>query len=193
MRQEAFPLSGDAGIGDIRDMIASGTHPARRPPRRGTLTSRDVLDDYVEHTSCRSSTRRSSSRSTSVLDAGSGMGGLVAPKLFERLPCRTTRAVLRRSTARFPNHEANPLIEENRRDIVERVVAEQGRHRHRVGRRRRPLLLHRRRRRVHRGRLRHGAARRGVPAEASGREGRLRPARELRGQGHGGEVRRAAR
>ena len=25
---------------------------------------------------------------------------------------------------RFPNHEANPLIEENRRDIVERVVAE---------------------------------------------------------------------
>ena len=26
-----------------------------------------------------------------VLDAGSGMGGLVAPKLFERLPCRTTR------------------------------------------------------------------------------------------------------
>ncbi|MGC4083856.1 MAG: hypothetical protein QM736_17520 [Vicinamibacterales bacterium] len=26
-----------------------------------------------------------------VLDAGSGMGGLVAPKLFERLPCKTTR------------------------------------------------------------------------------------------------------
>ena len=24
----------------------------------------------------------------------------------------------------FPNHEANPLIEENRRDIVERVIAE---------------------------------------------------------------------
>ena len=32
--------------------------------------------------------------------------------------------MLRRSTARFPNHEANPLIEENRRDIVERVIAE---------------------------------------------------------------------
>ena len=58
-----------------------------------------------------------------VLDAGSGMGGLVAPKLFDRLPCRTTRLCFE-IDGRFPNHEANPLIEENRRDIVERVVAE---------------------------------------------------------------------
>ena len=58
-----------------------------------------------------------------MLDAGSGMGGLVAPKLFDRLPCRTTRLCFE-IDGRFPNHEANPLIEENRRDIVERVVAE---------------------------------------------------------------------
>jgi phosphomannomutase len=58
-----------------------------------------------------------------VLDAGSGMGGLVAPKLFDQLPCRTTRLCFE-VDGTFPNHEANPLIEENRRDIVERVVAE---------------------------------------------------------------------
>src|SRR6266576_1334620 len=58
-----------------------------------------------------------------VLDAGSGMGGLVAPKLFDRLPCRTTRLCFT-IDGNFPNHEANPLIEDNRRDIVERVVAE---------------------------------------------------------------------
>ena len=29
VRREAFPLSGDAGIGDIRDMIATGTLPRR--------------------------------------------------------------------------------------------------------------------------------------------------------------------
>jgi phosphomannomutase len=58
-----------------------------------------------------------------VLDAGSGMGGLIAPMLFDRLPCRTTRLCFE-IDGRFPNHEANPLIEENRRDIVERVVAE---------------------------------------------------------------------
>jgi phosphomannomutase len=47
----------------------------------------------------------------------------VAPKLFERLPCKTTRLCFE-IDGRFPNHEANPLIEENRQDIVERVIAE---------------------------------------------------------------------
>jgi phosphomannomutase len=58
-----------------------------------------------------------------VLDAGSGMAGLVAPRLFDALPCRTTRLCFE-IDGTFPNHEANPLIEANRRDIVERVIAE---------------------------------------------------------------------
>src|SRR4029079_97103 len=58
-----------------------------------------------------------------VLDAGSGMAGVVAPRLFDHLPCKTTRLCFE-VDGTFPNHEANPLIEENRRDIVERVVAE---------------------------------------------------------------------
>jgi phosphomannomutase len=121
VRQEAFPLSGDAGIGDIRDMIATDRLP---PPaaRRGQVTTKDVLEAYVEHVM--SFIDPAVIRPFNVvLDAGSGMGGLVAPKLFERLPCRTTRLCFD-IDGRFPNHEANPLIEENRRDIVERVVAE---------------------------------------------------------------------
>jgi phosphomannomutase len=121
VRQEAFPLSGDAGIGDIRDMIANDRLP---PPaqRRGQVTTKDVLEAYVDHVM--SFIDPSVIRPFNVvLDAGSGMGGLVAPKLFERLPCRTTRLCFE-IDGRFPNHEANPLIEENRRDIVERVVAE---------------------------------------------------------------------
>ena len=97
---------------------------------------------------------------------GAAWAGLVAPLLFDRLPCRTTRLCFE-IDGRFPNHEANPLIEENRRDIVERVVAEGGRHRHRLGRRRGSLLLHRRRGRVRPGRLHHRAPRRSVSAEAS--------------------------
>jgi phosphomannomutase len=58
-----------------------------------------------------------------VLDAGSGMAGQIAPRLFHVLPCRTTRLCFEIDGS-FPNHEANPLIEENRRDITERVIAE---------------------------------------------------------------------
>jgi phosphomannomutase len=121
VRQEALPLSGEAGIGDIRDMIASGKVPAAGAAR-GSVTSKNVIEPYVEHVM--SFIDPSIVRAFNVvLDAGSGMGGLIAPKLFERLPCKTTRLCFE-IDGRFPNHEANPLIEDNRKDIVERVVAE---------------------------------------------------------------------
>jgi phosphomannomutase len=121
VRRDAVPLSGDAGIGDIRDMVVGGRIPAATRPK-GTYGTSEMLDAYVD--------RVMSFIDTSVihpfnvvLDAGSGMGGLVAPRLFDRLPCKTTRLCFE-VDGTFPNHEANPLIEENRRDIVERVIAE---------------------------------------------------------------------
>jgi phosphomannomutase len=121
VRQEAFPLSGDAGISDIRDMIAGNTLP---PPasRRGQITARNLLNGYVDHVMA--FIDPSVIRPFNVvLDAGSGMGALIAPLLFDRLPCKTARLCFE-IDGRFPNHEANPLIEENRRDIVDRVVAD---------------------------------------------------------------------
>src|SRR5215470_14174796 len=47
VRKEAFPLSGDAGIDDIRDMIAENRIPAPAA-RRGQVTTKDVLDAYVD-------------------------------------------------------------------------------------------------------------------------------------------------
>jgi len=121
VRQQAFPLSGEEGLKEIREMIAGGTLPPAAGAR-GQVTAQNVLDVYVEHAMSFIDPAVIKPFNV-VLDAGSGMGGLVAPKLFERLPCRTTRLCFE-IDGRFPNHEANPLIEENRRDIVERVVAE---------------------------------------------------------------------
>jgi phosphomannomutase len=122
VRAEALPLSGDAGIGDIRDMIASDRlpNPAATP---GTLTTRDVMSRYVEKVM--SFIDVSTVRPfTVVLDAGSGMAGMVAPRLFDRLPCQTTKLCFE-VDGTFPNHEANPLIEENRQDITAEVIRQQ--------------------------------------------------------------------
>ena len=119
VRQEALPLSGDAGIGDIRDMIAADRLPSPTS-RRGTLTQRDILAEYVA--TVMSFIDPSLIKPFSVvLDAGSGMGGLVAPALFDQLPCRTTRLCFE-IDGTFSNHEANPLIEENRRDVTAEVI-----------------------------------------------------------------------
>jgi phosphomannomutase len=119
VRAEALPLSGDAGIGDIRDMIANDRLPPPAPAI-GRLSSRDVLPRYVEKVMSFIDPA-AIKRFTVVLDAGSGMAGLVAPHLFDRLPCRTTRLCFE-VDGTFPNHEANPLIEENRQDITAEVV-----------------------------------------------------------------------
>ena len=121
VRKEAFPLSGEEGLAEIRDMIQKGTLPAAAA-RPGQVTTKDTLPPYVDHVM--SFIDPSVIKPFNVvLDAGSGMGGLVAPKLFERLPCKTTRLCFD-IDGRFPNHEANPLIEENRRDITEAVIAQ---------------------------------------------------------------------
>src|SRR3982750_2654412 len=118
VRREAFPLSGEAGLGEIRDMIVNHALPAPAATPGG-LTRMDVLDDYVKHVLSFIDTSVIKPFNV-VLDAGSGMAGLVAPRLFEKLPCHTTRLCFE-IDGTFPNHEANPLIEENRRDIAERV------------------------------------------------------------------------
>jgi phosphomannomutase len=121
VRAGASPLSGDEGIGDIRDMVVSKNLPAAAATM-GTLTQASVLDDYVEQVMGFVDASLIKPFNV-VLDSANGMGGLVAPRLFDRLPCRTTRLAFE-IDGTFPNYEANPLIEENRRAITERVIAE---------------------------------------------------------------------
>src|SRR5215470_13008938 len=119
VRAGALPLSGDAGLGEIRDMLVND----RLPPRAatpGSVLPRNILFEYVEKVM--SFIDPSVIKPFSVvLDAGSGMAGLVAPLLFDQLPCKTTKLCFD-IDGTFPNHEANPLIEENRRDITGEVI-----------------------------------------------------------------------
>jgi phosphomannomutase len=119
VKREAFPLSGEAGIKEMKEMILAGTIPAP-PSTPGTLEQRTVMDRYIEHVMGFIDASIIKPFDV-VLDAGSGIGGLVAPLLFDRLPCRTTRLCFD-VDGTFPNHEANPLIEENRLDITAKVI-----------------------------------------------------------------------
>ena len=121
VRKGAQPLSGDEGIGEIRDMVvAKATPPAA--PKQGTLTQASVIDDYVRKVMSFIDPSLIKPFNV-VLDAANGMGGLVAPRLFDQLPCRTTRLAFE-PDGTFPNYEANPLIEENRKVVTERVLNE---------------------------------------------------------------------
>jgi phosphomannomutase len=122
VRKEAFPLSGEAGIKEMKEMIFAGSIPAP-PASSGSVERREIMARYVEHV-LSFVDEQTIKPFNVVLDAGSGVAGIVAPRLFDRLPCETTRLCFE-VDGTFPNHEANPLIEENRRDITAAVVQQQ--------------------------------------------------------------------
>src|SRR5215210_6936239 len=104
VRREAFPLSGEAGINDIRDMIAAGKLPAAAA-QPGRVTTKNVIDDYVQHVMSFIDPAIIKPFNV-VLDAGSGMAGVIAPRLFDGLPCKVTKLCFEVDGS-FPNHEAN--------------------------------------------------------------------------------------
>ena len=118
VKAEAFPLSGESGIREMKEMMLAGALP-EPAAKRGSVTPGDIMAPYVAHVMSFIDPAVIQPFKA-VLDAGSGIAGAVAPHLFDRLPCRTTRLCFE-VDGTFPNHEANPLIEENRADIVAEV------------------------------------------------------------------------
>ncbi|HVO13248.1 MAG TPA: phosphomannomutase/phosphoglucomutase [Vicinamibacteria bacterium] len=120
VRRGALALSGDAGIREIRDSLLAGRF-ADAPPPRGALRRETVIEDYARH--CLSFVDTSLvPRLKVVLDTANGMGAVGAAAIFERLPVETERMYFDLDGT-FPNHPADPLLEENRRDVVARVRA----------------------------------------------------------------------
>jgi phosphomannomutase len=58
-----------------------------------------------------------------VADTANGMGGLVVPAVFERLPIIDLEIMYGELDGTFPNHPADPLQPANQRDLQARVVS----------------------------------------------------------------------
>ncbi len=122
VRRGALALSGDAGIKEISEWVAGGRY-ADAPAVTGALREAPVREDYALH--CLSFVDKALvPRLKVVLDTANGMGAIGAAAIFARLPQVETVRLYFELDGSFPNHPADPLIEENRRDVVERVKAE---------------------------------------------------------------------
>ncbi len=118
VRQGAIALSGDAGIKEVREG-ALGPEPAPFAGAEGSLMTEDVTDAFVSH--CRSFIDLTKLRPLKlVFDAGNGMGGPAAERVFAGLPFERTDLYFT-PDGNFPNHPADPLVEENRQDIIAKV------------------------------------------------------------------------
>ena len=122
VRRGALALSGDAGIKEIKAAIGAGRFADQGTRTGPPVASHTIADDYAEHVL--SFIDRSVVKPLKVvMDTGNGMGAVGAAAIFHRLPVEAVKMYFDLDGT-FPNHPPDPLEEENRREIMERVVAE---------------------------------------------------------------------
>lgn len=114
-REGPVALSGDSGIGEVEDLARRG-EPSPGA-LRGEVSRREILGDYVQEL-MRFAEGIGPLRV--VVDAGNGMAGRSVPKLLERIPVAAIPLYFELDGT-FPNHEANPLKEENLADLRKAV------------------------------------------------------------------------
>jgi phosphomannomutase len=122
VRRGALALSGDAGIKEIKQAVLAGRY-ADAPADPGPAPRQAAISaDYARH--CLSFIDTTRLRPLKlVLDTGNGMGAIGAEAVLAALPVTQVRMYFE-IDGTFPNHPADPLVEENRREIMERVTRE---------------------------------------------------------------------
>jgi phosphomannomutase len=116
VREGALALSGDAGIGDVRSEIEAGMPEA---PGGGSVEEVEIYDEFHRHVLSFIDPNRVKPHRV-VVDGGNGMAGPMVGPLLERLGLDLVTTYWE-PDGEFPDHEPNPLLEENRRFIVQRV------------------------------------------------------------------------
>jgi len=118
VRGGALPLSGDEGIHDIRRTIEAGLGDANGAGG-GTAQDVDVSADF-HAAALRFIDPAKVAPLKVVVDGGNGMAGPMVGPLLERLGVELVTTYWE-PDGHFPDHEPNPLLEENRRFIVDKV------------------------------------------------------------------------
>ncbi|MEJ2188231.1 MAG: phosphomannomutase/phosphoglucomutase [Acidobacteriota bacterium] len=119
-RRDAIPVSYDTGIDRLEELVLASDVALDLAPEAGE-EARSVFDEYCEHVLAEVTTLEP--RLRLAADAANGMATIYLPML-ERLNVELFPIYFELDGS-FPNHEANPLKEENLVD-VEQLVRDQG-------------------------------------------------------------------
>jgi len=120
VREKAIPMGLESGLGEIEERVRDGSFD--KPGRIGQVVKEDVLEDFISFMRGFVDPSRLTPMKV-VIDTGNGMGGMIVPRLFEGSPVEIIPLFFELDGT-FPNHEANPLLAENRRDLVSKVLEE---------------------------------------------------------------------
>jgi len=110
-----YPLAGEA-LQHVERLIAKNQFESGK----GSMEEMNVIPAYMD---CIRGRIRVNRRLKVVVDGGNGTAGLLGSGLMEDLGCDVVPLYCE-PDGRFPNHEPDPLVEENIRDLKAMVVRE---------------------------------------------------------------------
>jgi phosphomannomutase len=120
VRRGAIALSGDAGIGELRAKVQAGLDGA---PGGGSVEHVPLYEEFQE--AALSFINPAAVQPIRVVvDGGNGMAGPMVGPLLHRLGLDLIEAYWE-PDGRFPDHEPNPLLPENREFIMHEVVRQE--------------------------------------------------------------------
>lgn len=113
----ARPVGEESGLLEVRALTEAALPPTGEP---GVVEHRDLLPAFVDHVLTFLDADRMRPL-TVAIDTANGMGGLVAPAVFERLPFELHH-LYPELDGTFPNHPADPIDPENQRELRAAVL-----------------------------------------------------------------------
>jgi phosphomannomutase len=118
VKRGALALSGDSGIGELKELVSKGD-PGPPADGRGEIATEDIGDEFRRDALGYIDPKAIGSMKV-MLDGGNGMAGPMVGPIMDGFPLDQERAYWE-PNGEFPDHEPNPMIEENRRFIVDKV------------------------------------------------------------------------
>ncbi|HSR89283.1 MAG TPA: phosphomannomutase/phosphoglucomutase [Candidatus Udaeobacter sp.] len=118
-RAAAVPISGDTGIMEVRDMVEANEFP--EVVKKGNVSKLEgVLAEQIKYALGYADLQKIKPFKI-VVDTANGMGGPLMAELFKYLPCELIKMYFELD-GRFPNHEADPLKDENNHALQQKVL-----------------------------------------------------------------------
>ena len=119
VRHEAITVSKDTGIMELKEAVKKNDFPTIE--KKGQAQVREgVVADQVKHALSYVDVDKLKPFKV-VIDAANGVGALMFEALFEKLPCELIKLNFELDGS-FPNHEADPLNDENNEQLHKKVV-----------------------------------------------------------------------